>query len=102
MLLVRLGKSLQITMPEIVIPLCEKITFDDQKIAKKYYPLGNNRTVVVDPEHQFGQPVIEGTNILPETLVNLYRGGEKVEFIAKLYEIKPVNVLDAVEYLKAA
>lgn len=101
-LFVHLDRDVQTTFPEIVMPLCEKITFDNKQLAKRYYPLGKDRTVVVDPQHQFGQPVIEGTNILTETLVDYYRGGESVDFIASLYNIRPQNVKDAIEFAKAA
>jgi len=84
------------------MPLCEKISFDNAQLASRYYPLGQHRSVVVDPQHQFGQPTIEGTNILTETLVSYYRGGESIDFIASIYRIDPKNIIDAIDFAKAA
>ncbi len=79
-----------------------KVQFNNDRIAKKYYPLGKNKCVVVNPENQFGQPIIDGTNILTVTIYNLSKGGDSPEFIAKLYDITVNQVEDAIEYAKVA
>ncbi|MGB0879195.1 MAG: DUF433 domain-containing protein [Polaribacter sp.] len=77
-----------------------KLDFDKNNIAKRLYPLGKNNSVIVDPEHQFGQPTIFGTNLLPETIYNLYRNKETKKFISTSYEISIKQVTDAIEYCK--
>lgn len=100
--LITADKSQSLVISEFIKSQSKKITFDDKRLAHKFYPLGKDRTVVVNPQNQFGQPIIEGTNILSETLYNLYLGGDSKEFIAKLYNITPQNVIDAIEFSKAA
>ena len=80
----------------------DKVQFNDERIANKFYPLGKDKTIVVNPENQFGQPIIEGTNILTESIYNLSVGGDSHEFIANLYDISLKNVEDAIEFAKAA
>lgn len=80
----------------------EKIEFDDKNLAVRFFPLTNSRNVVVDPKHQFGQPVIFGTNIKTQTLFNLYRGGETLENISILYNISIDKVEDAINFQNAA
>jgi uncharacterized protein (DUF433 family) len=80
----------------------DKIEFDDNNIAVRFFPLSNSKNVVVDPKRQFGQPIISGTNIKTQTLFNLYRGGETLENISILYNIPVNKVEDAITFQTAA
>lgn len=93
---------LQTVIVDVLKKFISKVQFNDDRIAKKYYPLGKKRSVVVNPENQFGQPIIEGTNILTETIYSLSKGGDPPEFIAKLYDISIDQVQDAIEFANAA
>lgn len=97
-------KSKQIAFREIIENFCKKIEFSKTNLAERYYPLGKQHHIVVDPHHQFGQPVIEKTNLLAETIYDLYQAGETKEFLARLYNISVKEVNDAVALfnLKAA
>jgi uncharacterized protein (DUF433 family) len=57
---------------------------------------------VVDPHHQFGQPVIENTNLLADTIYSMYKKEEPVKLIARLYEITEKQVADAINFCKQA
>ena len=92
----------QTFITEFLIPFYKKITFNEERIAHKYHPLGKEKTIIIDPEHQFGKPIINGTNIITETLYDYYLGGDSIEFIAKLYNITPENVKDAIMFFEAA
>lgn len=84
-------------------PFFKKISYSgDNKLAKKFYPLGKTKTIVVNPENQFGQPIIENTNILAYTIYDYYMAGESIDFISCLYDISKENVKDAIEFLKVA
>ena len=93
---------LQTVIIQVLKPFISKIKFNDEKMARKFYPLGKNKTIVVNPENQFGQPVIEGTNILTQTIYNLVIAGESKKSIAKLYNLNINQVNDALEFPKAA
>ena len=80
----------------------EKVEFDDNNLAVRFFPLIDSRNVVVDPNHQFGQPVVQGTNIKTTTIYNLLLGGESEDFIARLYNLKHDQVKDAIRFSKAA
>lgn len=53
-------KSEQIVIYDILKEFSVKIDFSDTKIAERFWPLGRDRAVVVDPHHKFGQPVLKG------------------------------------------
>lgn len=80
----------------------KNIEFNENSIAQRLWPLGKDKHIVVDPSQQFGQPVIENTNIYPETLYGLYKVGEPINFIAHIYEISEKEVNDAIEFCQAA
>ena len=79
-----------------------KLEFDRKELASRLWPLGKKKSVVVDPSHQFGQPVIYGTNVQATTLFNLHQSGEPTEFIASIYDLKKKQIEDAIEYCQAA
>lgn len=94
--LLELGKNGQVAFSKVLEPFCASLDFDQaSSLASRYFPMGRDKPVVVDPRHGFGRPVIEGTNIATETLMSLLRGGEAVEDIAESYEIAPEAVLAA-------
>jgi uncharacterized protein (DUF433 family) len=95
-------KSQQIVIRKAIESFCKKIRYSKNHLADRYYPLGKKRHVVVDPHHQFGQPVIDGTNILADTIYSLYKAQEPIEMIANLYELSEQQVADAVNFCKQA
>mgnify|MGYP000223747031 CR=1 FL=1 len=75
-----------------------RIEFDDNNLAAKFFPLHDTKNVVVDPKHQFGQPTINGTNIKTQTIYSLHKGGETNENICILYNLPIDKVQDAISF----
>ncbi len=94
--IVKADRTRQSAFKEIIEKFCKKIEFSDSNIAERFYPLGRNRSIVVDPHHQFGQPIVSETNILAETIFDLYQAGENTRFISHLYQLKEKEVKDAI------
>lgn len=91
----------QTSIKKLVEPYCKKLDFDAiDKLAKKFWPLGKDRSVVVDPQHRFGEPVIDGTNISVNILASMVAGDDSVEMIADIYRLQPEQIKDAVAYVK--
>jgi uncharacterized protein (DUF433 family) len=88
----------QIDMKRIIEPFLDKIDFGDNYHAERYFPLGKTHQVVIDPQHQFGQPTLPGTNLKTDTIFKLYRGGETKKSICILYDISQKQVSDAILY----
>lgn len=93
---IKADKSKQIALKQIIENFCKKIEFSDNNLAEKFYPLGKNKYIVVDPQHQFGQPTVEETNILAETIYNMHEAGETNEFLSRLYDISLKEVQAAI------
>jgi len=80
----------------------KKLEFDNELLASKLWPLGKEKAVVCDPQHKFGQPVIDGTNIQTEAVYKMYLAKEPIPFIASLYELPEQKIKDAISYHKNA
>lgn len=100
--IVNADRTRQTNFIEIIAQFTKKIDFDASNKAQKFFPQGKNSEVVVNPHHQFGQPVINGTNIHAENLYLMYKSGETVEFISHLYDLSPKSVNDAINFYKKA
>jgi len=100
--LISADKARQIKIRQVLEPFFKKIEFSEQGLARKFYPLGRKHTIVVNPENQFGQPIIDGTNILTSTIYSFHLGGESIKSIRNLYNVSTKNILDAIAFSKAA
>jgi uncharacterized protein (DUF433 family) len=101
--LVRLDGKDQFDFKPIIQGFLKKIEFGEDKLAKRFFPLGGkSKNVVIDPNHQFGQPTIAGTNLKTKTIYNLYKAGERSEDISDLYNISLKKVKDAIYFHKNA
>jgi uncharacterized protein (DUF433 family) len=100
--IIQADESLQITIAQVTSPFCKKIDFDNQTLAGRFFPVSRESSVVIDPERKFGQPIIDGTSILTQTIYNLHRGGEPVALICKLYDLAPGQVEDVIAFHRQA
>lgn len=100
--IINADKSKQININAIIEEFCHKIDFGDDLNASRYWPLGKDKNIVVDPHHQLGQPTVKNTNILAETLYRMYTSGEKVGFISSLYNVSEDDVKASIEFFKKA
>jgi len=86
----------------IIKEFFKNLDFGSDSVANRLWPLGKDKSIVCDPNHQFGQPVITGTNIIAEAIYELYQAGEPPKFISELYDIDEEKVNDAISFCKMA
>jgi uncharacterized protein (DUF433 family) len=95
-------KTRQLNIKSIIEEFCKKIEFDGNDMALRYWPLGKGKNIIVDPHHQMGQPVVVNTNIMAEALWSLFKAGEKISFIANLYNVAEADVKHCIELFEKA
>ncbi|MGI8951954.1 MAG: DUF433 domain-containing protein [Chitinophagaceae bacterium] len=98
--LIKADQKKQLDIKSILEPFLQKIEFGTNNLAEKYYPLEKSKNIVVDPQHQFGQPTISNTNIKTQTIFTLHKGGETNKVISNLYNISMKKVQDAISFHK--
>lgn len=99
--LLELDKKQQFSFTKLILPYCKKIDFQEKtQLAERFWPLGKDHRIVVDPHHSFGRPVITGTNITADAIISMLKAGESPEFIASVYGIEKKDVEDVRLFLK--
>ena len=78
------------------------LEFDKDNLASRFWPIGKEKSILVDPKRRFGHPVIDGKNIFPEIIYNHHQAGDPIPYIAYVYQISEEEVNHALEYCKAA
>ena len=93
--------ALQGAIKEALSPYLHRMDFDADGLAERWYPLGRERPVVLDPAISFGAPVITGTGVRTDTLRGLKEAGADVESLALWYNIQAGHVGAALEFERA-
>ena len=81
---------------------CQKLDFAENDLANKFYPMGRDKAIVVDPSRKFGHPLVSDHNVYPEVLYGHFKAGDPVDYIAYVYELRAKEVEDALEFCRAA
>lgn len=102
--LVRLEGHGQHAFREIVQPYLRQLEFDPADLPSRWWPMGREGGVVVDPRRSFGAPVLASAGIPTRTLADMYRGERKydaaraLDRVARMYEIAPQEVNQALRF----
>lgn len=83
-------------LDEHVIPLFADFGYAEQHVAR-WYPLGAERAVVIDPRFKFGQPVIGRVNVPVSAIAEFARHND-AEAAVELYGVQPNEVRDALAF----
>ena len=90
--ILHLGYSGQLAFPKIIRPRAETIVFADDGLAARWYPLGAEKFVVINPSIQGGVPTVDGTRIDTRTLAEAVEAEGSVAKVAQIYCIDVVKV----------
>jgi len=74
------------------------LEFSAEDVACRWWPRGENRLVVLDPQRAFGQSIISDIGIQTATLFEAYTTEKCIASVADWYEVDPKYVSAAVEY----
>lgn len=80
----------------------KNLDFNGGSIANRFWPLGKDKSILIDPERKFGHPLINDNNIYPETIYNNYKAGDPIEYLAHVYELTEDQIKHAIEYCDVA
>jgi uncharacterized protein (DUF433 family) len=85
----------------VLEPFLEEIDFDvDSSLAERWWPLGRQEPVVLDPRVAFGAPVIAGTRVRTATIAGMAHRASP-DAIADIYQIDGRAVEAALKFEKA-
>lgn len=83
---------------EITRPFLKQLEFKGGRVLERWWPMGTDRQIVVDPRKNFGQPTISLAGVPTKVLAESFKANGSAEAVARWYEIAPRAVKEAVEY----
>lgn len=83
---------------QITAPFIKQLEFRDGTIIERWWPLGKDRGVVLDPKKNFGQPTISQDGVATQVLAESFRANHSINVVARWYEISPKSVQEAVDF----
>jgi len=83
-----------------------KLDYESDKVSR-WWPIGKDNRVVLDPERNFGKPSDAVSNVPLHPLYRMVRAGESIETVARWYNVEVQAVEAALQFesdylLKAA
>lgn len=91
-------EDLQRVFNQIVRPFLQNVDFAPGEIPARWWPMGKNRLVALDPRRNFGQPSIFNDGIPTSILARSVSANNSVEEVARWFEISPKSVRGAIEF----
>lgn len=90
----------QLVFDSIIRPsLFEGIEYDDAGQALRWFPVARQRRIVLDPQVQFGEPVLAQSAVPTDTLHAAYLAESQDRArVARLFGVTPRDVSAAVEF----
>ena len=77
----------QWTLPGLVLNVINQIRYESD-LAARWYPVGDDIPIVVDPRITSGVPTIEGRRVTVRIIRKRFLAGQEIDFIAQDYELE--------------
>jgi len=107
--LLNLSARGQLEMREVVQAYLQRVEHDDEiGLAVRLFPFtrGDHQSaptlIVIDPSVSFGRPVVSGSGVSAEVIVDFFNAGETIADLADEYRLQPFQIEEAVRYALAA
>ena len=86
-------------LPELVRNAMSAIEYDDDEdLASRWFPVGKEVPIVVDPRLSAGLPVIKGRGVTVQAIHERFMAGLDIEFIADDFQLEPRVIQTAIRY----
>lgn len=90
--------SRQREFARIVEPFFKQLEFSPDQQLLRWWPLGRERAVVLDPSRNFGQPTVATSGVPTHVLAKSLKANGSAEDVARWYEVRPEEVHDAADF----
>jgi uncharacterized protein (DUF433 family) len=90
--------SNQYVLTEILKESLKDLDFDGGDLPTRWWPLRKAGAIVVNPEHEFGAPILSASGIPTSAIMRSLKSGNDISAIARIYEVDIVAVSAAVEF----
>lgn len=92
-------KKRQLAWSDVLEPFLANVDYS-QEIgwATRWWPQGRASPVVIDPAYGFGLPVVEGSGVRTEIILERFRAGDLHQQIAEDFSLDPLEVERALQF----
>ncbi|MCF2514428.1 hypothetical protein LVY65_05025 [Sphingomonas sp. G124] len=90
-------KDRQHVFRAFVLPTLSGFEFGDAAV-ERWWLIPSRKTIVIDPERSFGQPIVADIGLLTSRVVQDVKAEGSVERVARLYETSGRAIRDALEF----
>lgn len=91
--------SQQQEFSRIVAPFIKELDFDERQLVCRWWPLGKERGVVLDPGRNFGQPTAMLSGVPTRILAESMKANDRsVAAVARWFEVSDREISDALEF----
>lgn len=97
--LLELDHGGQLVLADVIETLLRQIEHDPETDqAMRWWPLGKDRLVFLDPARAMGAPIVKDHGVRTRVLYGACLAGESITAIAGWYEVSPQHVRDAISF----
>ncbi len=93
--LINASRDGQTAMKDVLEKYLQLIDYGRDGRAARLYVDGDRRLIVIDPAVRFGRPVLTGTSVPVEMIVERFDAGDSVRQLAADYEVRTEQVEEA-------
>jgi uncharacterized protein (DUF433 family) len=90
--------SRQHVFAQIIKPFMKELEFTHDHGVVRWWPMGDQKQVVIDPTRNFGRPIIAKGGVPTEVLAKAADATGSIAEVARWYEVAEAEILDAVEF----
>jgi uncharacterized protein (DUF433 family) len=87
----------QLTLPGDVLRTLELFDYEEE-FAARWFPIGRNVPIVIDPRYGAGKPTIPERRLTVETIYKRWKAGQTIKFIASDFKLLPSLVETTLQY----
>jgi uncharacterized protein (DUF433 family) len=87
----------QYIFKKVLAPFLAQLDFE-QDSAIRWWPLGKQRRIVIDPARSFGQPIVSREGVPTLVLAKAVKVERSLESVAKWFKVSRSSLRDAVDF----
>ncbi len=92
----------QLEMKTIIHRCLLNVEKDTKGIPRKFFPVGPDTRIEIDPRVNFGRPSLSGTGIATEYVFDRFRSGEDADTLAADYRCDRALIVSAIQFEEAS
>jgi uncharacterized protein (DUF433 family) len=93
-------KRHQFVISDVIARTFKDLEIEDDAVAR-WRPYRGKRTIVIDPQRAFGQPIAAQSGVPTVTLVDAVKAEGSAQRVARLYEVSESIIQDAINFEKS-